>query len=220
MTNKKYPNSRRQNDVNLTKSELDLKNSTISGDPKANKSRRTALLGAIGVAGAASLPSEWKKPMIDGLVLPAHAQMSPSVITQSATTTITQEQIITITGGVISCTGEYTSAQKYIAGSTYVLPQTTAMPTKAGYYSVYFRNPYESNIICEDAMGGTTLRTSNSFGGEFGTSFYTDEAITFTYPTAATTSSGEFTNYIATRSSYTSLGTVEVSATTSVTVSS
>lgn len=65
---------------------------TESGRPDvATVSRRRALLGAIsaaGVAGATQLPQQWSRPVVDNVILPAHAQLSPAG-TQTVTCNVT-----------------------------------------------------------------------------------------------------------------------------------
>lgn len=210
MTDKK--NGTEQGDINL-----ELKDSNISGDKKiigassANKSRRTALLGAIGVAGAASLPSEWKKPVIDGLVLPAHAQMSPSVITQSATTIIQQSQSGTVEGTA--------SCAKYVSQYGAVVGTTGGEFTQGVGFEATIKYTVSEATLCQDNMGGTGTVISTN-----GNNFYRD----VNYTSAANVSAyyNSFLSYSSTGfgvtettfSVYTTY-TVSATATTEVSIS-
>ena len=58
-------------------------------DKKINN-RRKVLLGLTGgIAGASQLPTKWTKPIVDSVVLPVHAQMSPTTAAPTTTTTTT-----------------------------------------------------------------------------------------------------------------------------------
>src|SRR5262245_29495776 len=57
---------------------------------------RRAMLG--GVVGAAFLPERWVRPVVDAVVVPAHAQTSPRFTTTSTTTTTTSTTTTTGTG--------------------------------------------------------------------------------------------------------------------------
>lgn len=57
-------------------------------DSDTNKERRRALVAAIsavGVSGATQLPKQWSRPVVDHVLLPAHAQTTTSTTTTSST---------------------------------------------------------------------------------------------------------------------------------------
>lgn len=61
-------------------SKRDDKNTNDINDPVKNQDRRTTLktlLAGGGVLSLAALPSRWAKPVVDSVMLPAHAQTSP-----------------------------------------------------------------------------------------------------------------------------------------------
>jgi hypothetical protein len=187
----------------------ELKNSEISGSvnpERTDKSRRTALFGAIGVAGAASLPSEWKKPVIDGLVLPAHAQMSPSVITQVSTTTVQQPQIGSYSG-IANC-------HKYVSEVGGVVSTALTNAESGGEYAITFAYTQYTVTICEDGMGRTTIIASSSDSSSTSTSYF-ETSVSTNLTTTSYTNFGD-TTYITYSS--TSSYTTSVSVTTEVTV--
>jgi hypothetical protein len=167
-------------EVSQKETELELKDSKISGSSArapmvdsnaADKTRRTALLGAIGIAGAAGLPSEWKKPVIDSLVLPAHAQMSPTIVSQSSTAATSAEEVITISEGTVSCRNYQTFATSYVVATKY--------DTNSSYYVLTIGDARTAATLCEDGAGGITSRASTTY---------------FSF-TASVSTSGDFTYY-------------------------
>jgi hypothetical protein len=62
---------------NKNVTEMSDKNSKNTVDKKRRGALKAAGTGAAGIVTAASLPSQWKNPILDCIVLPAHAQMSP-----------------------------------------------------------------------------------------------------------------------------------------------
>ncbi|MGH1541549.1 MAG: hypothetical protein ACRBHB_14070 [Arenicella sp.] len=72
-----------------TQSELMTKTDSPEAQSGMNRTRRKALVASIAVAGAAGLPSQWKRPIVDHVLLPAHAQTSVNnIVTTSFTTTV------------------------------------------------------------------------------------------------------------------------------------
>jgi hypothetical protein len=54
---------------------------------KSHSSKRRTLLAAIAMTGAAKevLPHKWSRPVVDALILPAHAQASPNACQETST---------------------------------------------------------------------------------------------------------------------------------------
>ena len=63
-----------------------MKPKPINNDKAPQSNKRRALIASITAAGAAGLPSQWRKPVVDHILLPAHAQTSPSQTTQGIVT--------------------------------------------------------------------------------------------------------------------------------------
>jgi len=66
------------------KDQLEVPAAESSSNTEAKRAKRRALLGAIsgaGMIGAAKLPGQWARPVVDHVLLPAHAQASPCVFT-------------------------------------------------------------------------------------------------------------------------------------------
>ncbi len=57
--------------------------------PRSTDFTRRRILKGTGVAGAAAilLPTSWTKPVLQAVVVPAHAQTTPGVTTTTGTTT-------------------------------------------------------------------------------------------------------------------------------------
>ena len=113
-----------------------------------SKAKRRALLGAIstaGVVGAAKLPGQWTRPVVDHVLLPAHAATTDdtgaagSGVTGVSTSTF----ITTVTSNcVVTCT----SAYGLHVGRT---EAHTANGSAVMLYSNYF-----SYTQCSDPFGG------------------------------------------------------------------
>ena len=78
-------------------------------EDKRTNNRRKVLLGLTGgIAGASQLPSKWTKPVIDSVILPAHAQTSAT----TAAPTTTMAPLPTNFRGNISLAVSLTSNQR------------------------------------------------------------------------------------------------------------
>jgi hypothetical protein len=62
---------------NSSQGEIDKDQSLEANRKSRRKSIRTILAGSGVIAGAGSTMPEWKKPVINSVVLPGHAQTSP-----------------------------------------------------------------------------------------------------------------------------------------------
>jgi hypothetical protein len=103
--------------------------STISTDDatRIEQQKRRRLLSAIVAGGAAStlLPQKWSKPVVDSVMLPAHAQMSPGALVAC-----------TVTGYLISgTTSGSQSSSSYIIPAT--SPSTTITDTEFSNYTAF-----------------------------------------------------------------------------------
>lgn len=74
----------------MKKTTKTLRNKESSALSVKSKNRRK-LLGAIAAGGAVAnlLPSKWSKPVVDSILLPAHAQMSPGALLPTFDCTVT-----------------------------------------------------------------------------------------------------------------------------------
>lgn len=108
-------------------------------DKKRRGALKAAGTGAAGIVTAASLPSEWKKPIIDSIVLPAHAQMSPGSGTDSGTTadpgnsgtTTSAPMVSTTTTTTTTTTSAPTTSVPMMSTTTTSVPTTSAPTTSA-----------------------------------------------------------------------------------------
>lgn len=200
-----------ENEDKLQNSEVSMDAGGQSNAENADKGRRTALLSAIGVAGAASLPSEWKKPVIDSLVLPAHAQMSPSQMTQTTVTEVIAQRVVTISAGTVTCVRPFTRIPSYVVSSANNSVSTS-------YYDVTFGDGGTYQTLCSDGAGGTTLSSSSGLDQFSRTYSATVDFSTFpTLPASYSTYCGASTGFTDV-SSYTATETALVTTTTTVTV--
>lgn len=91
-----------------------------------DQQKRRKLLGAIAAGGAATtlLPQKWSKPVVDSVMLPAHAQMSPGALVDC-----------TVTGYLLSGTISFSqSASSFFVPST--SPSTFTDASSSGTTSV------------------------------------------------------------------------------------
>lgn len=147
----------KKNDKN---SKFEIEDSKITGNVTVNQeqtsadsTRRTALLGAIGVAGAAGLPSEWKKPIIDGLLLPAHAQMSPTTSTSAITSN-------TATG---TGTSTVSSSEPTMTSTMTSTTSATAIQTS----TVTTQGTASRTVLITDGMAACTAITDRTGIGKY-----------------------------------------------------
>ena len=121
------------------------------------KVRRRALLGAIstaGVVGAAKLPGQWTRPVVDHVLLPAHAETTDD---SGASGTGASTFITTITSNcMVSCT----SALRAEAQQTFPYSQSQ------GVVQVLITS-YYSYTQCSDGFGGFTTAVISSDSSSF-----------------------------------------------------
>lgn len=135
-----------------------------------NPRRRRTLLAAIATGGMAAsndFPGRWSRPIIDSVVLPAHAQMSPAG-EPSNTCTVTGEIIeLRINGATGSATVPFT-------GTIGEIPPSSVTPTGSTGTARWF-------VSAIDINGSTTA--SGTFNGcvtiSRGSSSYTIPLIHF-----------------------------------------
>ena len=180
-------------DKNLGKSETKM-SSAKANSSQNDKSRRKVLLASVAAAGAAGLPSEWKRPIVDSVLLPAHAQMSPSITTTSMTSSTgspvtssftTQVSTTFTTQGVANCIGG--SFETVTVGNF-----TTATSGVVFYDETRIAEIFTS---CSDSNGATSSTTTAGFsyistglssssfpssGSALGSTFATSITTTFT----------------------------------------
>ena len=125
---------------------------------KVDRSRRHALVASVAAAGAAGLPSEWKRPVVDSILLPAHAQTSVTG-TSSFTTQITTSftTIADIICEIVTNGDQSVSTETFSSGiSVWSLTQTVTLVTD-----------------CSDGFGGQssagTATNPNTSSGSFST---------------------------------------------------
>lgn len=155
--------SKKSVDASTRQSAANNTNSTEQKHTSAKTSKgRRALLASVAAAGAAgSLPSQWKRPVVDSIFLPAHAQTSDSP-TSAIVTTL----------GAIGC-------DQNVLDTVSAIANTTGATGAAVLYS--FNRDFVG--ICSSPDGGsfTTLVQTQTF----------TDISTFTsaiFPTAFTTS--------------------------------
>jgi len=73
------------------------------------RERRRALLSTISAIGAVQLPTQWARPVVDHVLLPAHAQLSPGALEDCAAT-CTQVAVINRTINTAATPPEVTNA--------------------------------------------------------------------------------------------------------------
>lgn len=114
----------------------------VAAAPVGSPSRRRTLLAAIATGGAVAsseLPGRWSRPLIDSVMLPAHAQTSPTDDSPTDSSTCTATAAIFdfwILGGSLTATAPFT-------GSIGEIPPSTVTPigstgTVRWFYSVTF----------------------------------------------------------------------------------
>lgn len=160
-------------------SKFEIKDSEVSGQTRVSqeqtstdKTRRTALLGAVGVAGAAGLPSEWKKPIIDGLLLPAHAQMSPTTSTSAVTSnTATGTGTSTMTSTMTSSSSMPTMTSTMTSTTSGTTIQTSTVTTQGTASRTVLIT--DGTAACSDfkyqatIIGNPVYNEGTTNGGEF-----------------------------------------------------
>ena len=129
-----------------------LQNPSQNGEHKdVNKSRRRALVASITAAGAAGLPSEWKRPVVDSILLPAHAQTSVTG-TSSFTTQITTS--FTTIAGIFCEDGE-------------IVDQSVTTLSSGTNIIWTVDDDRTSFADCTDGFGGQTSTTATTGGFTF-----------------------------------------------------
>lgn len=66
---------------------------TASPSPQDHRDHRRRLLQAVtaaGIGGAAMLPTQWSRPVVDSVLLPAHAQATPTIAQPACAITCTR----------------------------------------------------------------------------------------------------------------------------------
>ena len=119
------------NDKVTTDAETDLPENEASTTEKNIESRRKVLKGTLAGAGATALmPEGWINPVINTVVIPAHAQMSPNAATSSASTTSPGSGTTAPATTAPATTAPATTAPATTAPAT-TAPATTAPATTA-----------------------------------------------------------------------------------------
>ncbi len=122
-----------------------------------SKLKRRALLGAIstaGVVGAAKLPGQWTRPVVDHVLLPAHAATTDDTGAAGSGVAGTSTFMTTVTSNcVVTCTsaGALGLDHSTASGAGWVVDRT-----------FYF--PY---IQCSDSLGGFTSSYTSSSSYSF-----------------------------------------------------
>ena len=124
-----------------------------------SKAKRRALLGAIstaGVVGAAKLPGQWTRPVVDHVLLPAHAATTDDT---GAAGSGVSTFITTVTSNcVVTCTSAY----------ALISNQSATMSNSSIYVSSY--TYFWDYVQCSNSLGGvTTSAGSMSSGNHTGT---------------------------------------------------
>jgi hypothetical protein len=126
-------------------------------DEQANKARRKLLKtiaagGGVVVAGK-SLPDSWTRPVVDSVMLPAHAQTSPGSGTGGGTGG----------GGTGSClvTGDYCAGQGTGAGAGSMVIRVSA----DGTIAVFIGNQVPGTDSIDPTTGGSFAVVINSGAG-------------------------------------------------------
>lgn len=118
------------------------KNSKAPVDKKRRGALKVAGTSAAGIVTAASLPSQWQKPILDSIVLPAHAQTSPgtgtdggtdsgdgaattAAATTAAAVTTTSSATTTVSMTTTNTLGQTTTT---VGQTTTTVPPTTPQP--------------------------------------------------------------------------------------------
>jgi len=124
--------------------------------------RRRTLLAAIasgGAVAASHLPGQWKRPLIDSVMLPAHAQMSPPADTCTATVEIFEFWVQGETGTV---TAPFT-------GTVGQIPPSSGEPSGSGtslsarwFFTVTFISGTET-VVTNGNSCETISRGSESY---------------------------------------------------------
>ncbi len=132
------------------------------------KKQRRALIGAIstaGVVGAAKLPSQWTRPIVDQVLLPSHAvttddsDSSGATSTSSFITTVTKNCVVTCAEGIMNF---YTTS--YVTFNT-------------------------NSAIVSEYNAGSQRQCIDSLGGMTSTALGTSTFYSYTIPAHQTTNS-------------------------------
>ena len=88
-------------------------------DKKVQSTKRRGVLKSIGgsaaaVAAAQGLPDNWKKPLVDSIVLPSHAQTTITADSGSAG----GDNVVTTAGTTAATTTAYVTTSRYIFHTT------------------------------------------------------------------------------------------------------
>ena len=168
--------------------------------------KRRALLASIATVGAASaLPTEWKKPVVDSILLPAHGQMSPTDPTLGmVSTTTTVVNVSQTTYGSALCTVQL--EQNWVL-------ETFAASTALTGISIATGSVYLTQVSsCSDNVGGTFNQTSAS--GSYNTTIGFEVSLGQTLTGFTTVGGSSFNN------TQTATVTTNVTQTATTTVSS
>jgi hypothetical protein len=133
-------------------------NAAAIGDPKERSAKRRKMLGMIAAGGGvlasqAHLPQTWRRPVVDSVLLPAHAVVSPA-----DTTPATQLGCVTMTCIVTGWAGN----TDFMAGASSTTRQTTTSDgpnTQVGFITTFLTN-YTPTPYTE------TLNRPGNFSGE------------------------------------------------------
>ena len=126
-----------------------------SGITNQTRNQRRALMASIVAAGAVGLPTQWKKPVIDHILLPAHAETSPgpaSTFTTQVTTSFAVAQSAT---GVFTCSND-------LIGTRVI---TSTGGNRGGDFNISYIVTDLIRQTCQNPVGGTTsnIISNNTF---------------------------------------------------------
>lgn len=149
---------------------------SVRGDKKITG--RRAVLASVAAAGATcSLPSRWKRPVVDSVLLPAHAQ-----------TSVQPTSAILTTLGALSCDADFTfsiSALNAVTGSTGALVTyqlsleffaTCSDPHGASTSTLVSTDSFTDNTTFSDTAFPSFFTTSGTTGGFTVTGTFTTTA--------------------------------------------
>ena len=136
--------------------------------------KRRALLGAIstaGVVGAAKLPGQWSQPIVDHVLLPAHAATTDDTgASGTFVTTVTSNCVVTCTSARSAVLQDFSSTASgiWLVFRTYYAPYTQCSDSMGGFTSSFlssastvFTMAFSSSLTSFYSGSGSVSFTSN-----------------------------------------------------------